>query len=191
MSPYDTAAALDLQPLPDEVVTLLNDHHAPPRLIAHLIVVHHIANQLVSALRRTWPGLSFDPYLVQMGAALHDVGKLTYPSELVSDGDYHEQAGYDLLVKAGIDPDIAKFAVTHSGRTSETGLRLEDILVALADKCWRGKRDRTLEDMLCRRISTDLSRPSWEVFSELDTILTSITEQSAKLLAWQSLYAPE
>jgi hypothetical protein len=61
----------------------------------------------------------------------------------------------------------------------------------VADKCWRGTRDRTLEDMLCRHISTDLSRPPWEVFSELDTILTSITEQSAKLLAWQSLFAPE
>ncbi|MBN1428834.1 MAG: hypothetical protein JXB07_10650 [Anaerolineae bacterium] len=35
-----------LRPLPQAAIDLLQQHHVPPRLIAHLILVHDIADQI-------------------------------------------------------------------------------------------------------------------------------------------------
>jgi putative nucleotidyltransferase with HDIG domain len=190
-SPIETAADLGLQPLPEDVAALLTQHHAPPRLIAHLIVTHHTAGLLISAFRTQWPALVFDTYLVQMGAALHDIGKLRIRPELVSSGKQHEQAGYELLLETGMDPQIARFARTHSARTSESHMDIEDLLVGMADQCALTRRDRGIEDMMVRRLSARLTEPSWEVFTQLDTILTGINARMPQLVAWQSLYSPD
>lgn len=186
-TPYESATELGLQPLPDASASLLNQYNAPPRLIAHLIVAHHVAVLLVSALRRTWPALTFDPYRVQIGAAVHDIGKLRIQSELVSSGDAHEEAGYELLLEQGIDPQIARFARTHS-TPSETAIEIEDLLVALADRCATDRRDGSLEDLTVRLLAARLGSPSWEVFSALDGILTEIHTRTPELLAWQSSF---
>jgi hypothetical protein len=190
-TPIEAAAKLGLQPLPEDVAALLAQHHAPQRLIAHLLVAHHTAGLLISAFRTMWPALIFDSYMVQMGAALHDVGKLRIRPEIVSRGHAHEQAGYDLLMEMGIDPQIARFARTHGARTSESSMEIEDMLVALADHAATNRRDRGIEDMVVRRISARLESPSWEVFTQLDTILVEISARTPQLLAWQSLYPPE
>jgi len=52
----------------------------------------------------------------------------------------HERDGRQLLADRGIDDRLARFAETHaSGKRTEDGT-LGDLLIALADTCWKGKR---------------------------------------------------
>lgn len=128
--------------LPPEVTGFLESLAAPPRLRVHLEFVHEVAVQLVSSLREQWPDLAVDGALVCFGAAIHDLGKCHFPDELSGPGQQHEEAGYQLLLSLGVAPERARFARTHG---AWAGLALEDLLVALADKVWRGRRDEALE----------------------------------------------
>ncbi len=60
-----------LRSLPDEVAHLLDALDAPPRLRAHLTLVHDVATTLVVQMDRTWPSLDYDHHVVTLGAAVH------------------------------------------------------------------------------------------------------------------------
>jgi len=49
----------DLCPFPAEAEDLLAKTKAPPRLRAHLDLVHDVACQLTAQIREAWPGLAF------------------------------------------------------------------------------------------------------------------------------------
>src|ERR1035438_7171932 len=104
------------------------------------------------------------------GAATHDIGKALFPAELSGSGSLHEERGTEVLKQSGIPDSLARFPRTH-GSWKSTDATLEDLLVSLADKIWKGKRQDDLELILVSRISRLLSRPAWEVFVSLDTIL--------------------
>lgn len=130
-----------MRPLPDEVIELLGAVNAPSRLVAHLKLVHDTAATVLRSLRERWPALPIDTDAVLFGAATHDIGKACCHAELTAPGHEHELIGERLLLDAGITPERARFARTH-GKWEEGAL--EDLLVALADKVWKGKRDETL-----------------------------------------------
>ncbi|MFE8602019.1 HD domain-containing protein [Archangium violaceum] len=136
--------SLRLDALPDPAARILDELRAPPRLVAHLTLVHDVAGRLVSALRKRWPRLSFDAEAVAFGAALHDVGKAVVREELSQPGDRHEALGEQLLLSRGVPAHLARFARTHA-QSEREALALEDLLVTLADKVWKGTRDEPLD----------------------------------------------
>src|SRR5688572_22750215 len=110
MNPSESHDTLGLRPLPAQVASLLQDLNAPPRLIAHLVLVHDVAFQLTDAIQRRWANVPFDLQSVLIGAALHDIGKVLHPSELAGPGHQHEQDGPGLLMSRGIESRLARFA---------------------------------------------------------------------------------
>src|SRR3712207_3786968 len=109
LNPYDYLDQLNLHPLPTDVQALLTHLAAPPRLIAHLILVHDVALRLISGMQRAWSTLALDLAAIQFGATTHDVGKVVHPHELVGPGYQHERDGRDLLLRHGIAPLHARF----------------------------------------------------------------------------------
>lgn len=90
-------------------------------------------------------------------------------------GHAHEAAGEALLLEAGLAPEIARMAVTHA-RWDDPRAELEDRLVALADKLWKGKRDGALETALTSELAARTARAAWEVFAALDGVAARIAE---------------
>jgi hypothetical protein len=167
-------------PLPDEVVALLETVDAPPRLAAHLRLVHDVACQLADWFE---PQCAFDREAVLFGAATHDIGKVLHPAELSGPGSLHEQAGYELLLEHGVPERLARFARTHAS-WHEPGIQLEDLLVSLADKVWKAKRVQDLEDLVVQRLPGE----AWEAFMALDDVLDRLAADADARLAFQSAH---
>jgi hypothetical protein len=66
------------------------------------------------------------------------------------------------------------------------GVAFEDLLVALADTCWRGKRDEALETLVGQWIARHMLEEPWEAFLKLDAMATAITDQAEARIAWQN-----
>ncbi|MGW7256630.1 HD domain-containing protein [Streptomyces sp. NPDC054834] len=174
-----------LEPLPAHVAELLRHMAAPPRLVAHLRAVHDVAVRIVGWVQQDCPGLEFDRDAVLFGAATHDIGKTLYPAELSGPGARHEAAGRELLLAHGVDAELARFAGTHAS-WAEPGIRVEDLLVSLADKVWKNKRVTELEDLVVARLAEAGGRPPWEAFLRLDSFLTDVGEDADRRLAYQA-----
>jgi HD superfamily phosphodiesterase len=84
-------------PLPPEVFAICRSVHAPPRLVAHLTLVHDVAAKLVKGIHEAFPELEFDGSAVLFGAATHDIGKCLFPEELSGPGSHHESDGAEIL----------------------------------------------------------------------------------------------
>jgi hypothetical protein len=180
------SAEPDPRPLPDRVVELLWRVDAPPRLVAHLRLVHDVACRIVAWVEREYPGLEFDREAVLFGAATHDIGKAVHPQELSEPGHAHELAGYELLYDNGVDAELARFACTH-GMWSEPGLHIEDLLVCLADKVWKGARVVQLEDLVVDRLAAVPQAPErWRVFADLDAMLGDLAADADLRLMFQA-----
>jgi hypothetical protein len=176
---------MDLRPFPKEAADLLTKHKAPPRLRAHLALVHDVACQLTAQVHGAWPELVFDERVVHVGSAIHDIGKTAHPLELSEPGHLHEDAGRRLLLEHGWPEELARFSATHGG---DLGVNdpLEDLLVATADKVWKGKRDDALEQVLLHRIAALSRKEPWQVWLALDDILTKLAESAPERLRWQA-----
>jgi len=157
---------------PADAFRLLVDLGASQRLVRHHELVVEAATILC---QKVFDGFSvaFHREAVLLGAALHDVGKMLHPDELQAPGHRHEQAGQSLLIERGVKPDIARFCVTHAA-WHEPECALEDLLVALADKLWKGKREQDLEARVLDTLAKSAGREPWEVFDQLDTICEQI-----------------
>ncbi|MGW0662155.1 HD domain-containing protein [Streptodolium elevatio] len=176
----------DPRPLPDRVVELLCKVGAPPRLAAHLRLVHDVAWRIVRWVEREFPDLEFDAESVLFGAAVHDIGKAVHREELSGPGHAHELGGYELLCDHGVEAELARFACTH-GTWSEPGLPLEDLVVCLADKIWKGTRIPLLEDLVVDRLVLSAGgRERWAVFAALDDLLDDIAADADLRLAFQA-----
>lgn len=180
----DTA---QVRPLPDNIATLLRELSAPPRLAAHLRAVHDVAWQLTEAITAMYPTLVFSREEVLFGASTHDIGKTIHPSELSQPGTLHEQAGYKLLIEAGVEHRLARFAANH-GTWTTPGISTEDLLVSLADKIWKAKRVPDLEDRIIQRICDTSGESRWHVFMNLDDLLDRIAQDADARLAFQNQY---
>lgn len=75
--------------LPEAIADLLLNHNSPPRLVAHLTLVHEVAIDLVEEIHKSFPFLVFDKEAVLLGAASHDIGKAKLPAELTGGGSEH------------------------------------------------------------------------------------------------------
>ena len=175
-----------MRSLPKQAQEICEKVQAPPRLVAHLTLVHDVACSLVEKFQLQLPSLELDVEAVCLGAATHDIGKALHPSELVGPGSKHEAAGERLLKGFGLPETLARFARTHAIWRDDTTLALEDLLVALADTCWKGKRLSELDEMVARRVAAQIRREQWEVYLILDDILQQLTANADERLAWQA-----
>jgi hypothetical protein len=67
-------------------------------------------------------------------------------------------------------------------------VNLEDLLVALADKCWKGQRVDKLESKITALLSAASNKPEWACYAELDEILQGVTKNADARLAWQQAF---
>lgn len=150
-----------------DALALLSSLGAAPWLVRHHELVVEAAGLLVAGLA----GVRFDRGAVVIGAALHDAGKIVHPDEMAAPGHRHEQAGRGLLLAHGVPAELARFCVTHAAWQAGT---LEDHLVALADKLWKGKRDEALERAIVEQISVASGSEPWQVFERVDALCEAI-----------------
>ncbi|MEV6950478.1 HD domain-containing protein [Streptomyces sp. NPDC051183] len=183
----DTPGDPRVRPLPPEVAELLRVLADPPRLAAHLRLVHDVAYELADWLTGYCPGLAFDREAVLFGAATHDVGKAVHPAELTGPGSAHEPAGRDLLLDHGFGPERSRFAATHAA-WAEPDVSLEELLASTADKVWKGKRVPELEDLLIGRLVGVAGGERWEVYLRLDELLGRLAEGADARLAFQAAH---
>jgi len=174
---------LELPSLPPAAQDLCEQLNAPPRLVVHLQLVHEAAGKIVLGLRKAFPGFVLDEPAILFGAATHDLGKTMHPEELWASGKKHQEDGPALLIANGVDPRLARFALTHS-QWNDT-MSIEDFVVALADNVWKGSRLPDPEAVLAKRIAAQTGVPGWQVFSRLDEILGEIAEGADERLAYQ------
>lgn len=100
---------------------------------------------------------------------------------MAAPGHRHEHAGHNLLAEHGLN-DLARFATTHA-QWDDDALPLEDLLVALADKLWKGKRVAALEHRIIDRLSARSGTSSWEVFTLADEVFERIAARGDERLA--------
>lgn len=167
--------------LPASVERICMHVSASPLLIGHLTLVHDVSRQLLKLLRDAVPELQIDSNLTCYGAAVHDIGKVRVPEELHGPGKKHEQLGYDLLLGLALSYEEARFCLTHGNWESNFSLPIEDLLVALADNIWCGRRDSKLE----LRIARLLPGENWASSILLDEIIEPIAARGEERLAWQ------
>jgi len=175
-----------MQPLPERVSRLLHDLGAPPRLVVHSALVHDVAYHLVESLALLWPALRIDREVVFLGAAAHDVGKAVHRDELTGPGTQHEVLGPVLLRAHGFPEAVARIARTHGQWAADSSLALEDLLVALADTVWKGRRDGQLEQLIVRRLTAASQQDQWAVYARLDDLLTTIADDAEDRFRWHA-----
>jgi len=166
---------------PARTLQLLAELGASAWLVRHHELVLEAAVLLCDRLHREL-ALAFDRELVLVGAAVHDAGKILHPDETRAEGHEHEAAGERLLRDHGVPTTIARFCVTHASWDAPNAT-LEDLLVALADKLWRGKRIDDLEHRTAHLIARNTKREPWEIFDVLDTICDAIAADGPARLA--------
>ncbi|GIJ51006.1 phosphohydrolase [Virgisporangium aliadipatigenens] len=170
-------------PLPPDVAALLRELAVPPRLAAHLRMVHEAALALVAGVAAGFPTLAFDAERTCVGAALHDIGKVQFPMELAQPGHLHEAAGYALLRDRRVPEERARFASSHGNWNADRDT--EELLVSLADKIWKGKRVDDLEQLVVERLaSTGVA--AWQAFADLDDIIAPIAADADRRLDFQN-----
>ena len=105
-------------------------------------------------------------------------------NELYEKGKNHEMRGKLILENLGFKKEESRFALTH-GNWTDCHL-IEDLIVCLSDKIWKGKRVLGLEEKVCKTISGELNIDFWEVYIKLDEILSNLSNNSDELILWQN-----
>jgi HD domain len=155
----------------DEAHTFLQKLGASSTLIIHVKLVGEAAELLITKLRAL--NIEFDVSFVRLGVAFHDAGKILHPEELHVKGINHEAAGEQLLIANGIDANLARCCRSH-GQWQTMECTLEELLVALADTLWKGKRGHDLENLVVKRLLLKCSKDYWDLFMEMDACFEAI-----------------
>ena len=153
---------------------------APARLLRHVELVGEAAEALLAGLAKLNVPIRTDFVLV--GVVLHDAGKILHPLELDQPGDAHEPAGQALLVENAVSPEVARVCLSHA-RWASLPNSLEELLIALADKLWKGVRKPDLEELIVDRVARQLSKDRWELFIELDSLFETIASAGSDRLS--------
>jgi HD domain-containing protein len=131
-----------------EAMRLLEAVGAPPRLLRHAELVGEAAEGLLAGFARM--KLPLDREFVRVGVVLHDAGKALHRIELDGPGSSHEAAGERLLLEHGVTADVARVCRSHA-RWRDVAETLEELVIALADKLWKGVRAAELEELIIDR----------------------------------------
>jgi len=162
-----------------KALALLKDLGAPTRLLRHVELVAEAADILLMELRSL--GLTVHDEFVRVGVILHDAGKVLYVNELLQSGAEHEPAGERLLLTNGVSPEVARVCLSHA-QWRKMSVSLEELLIALADKLWKGVRNQELEELVISRVSDILRQDRWELFVTLDSVFEQIASRGNERL---------
>lgn len=163
---------------------LLRKNQAPEQLIKHLNIVSNVAKDISSYLFKL--NIKHNQELVICGAGLHDFGKISFPNELSGPGSNHEEKGKELLLKQNISADIAQCCVSHA-KWQETN-KLEELIIALADKLWKGQRNPELELKVIDLIAKMKNQDRWDLFGDMDLYFESIADNGSIRLEDSRVY---
>jgi len=155
----------------EDVYLLLQELGANKRLITHLQLVGEAAELLIIKLKEL--SIPVDEKYIELGVAVHDAGKIKHTSELDNPGNNHEPEGEKMLLASGVDPKIARCCMSHA-RFKEMEVTIEELLVALSDKLWKGKRENDLELMVVDRAAEAIGKERWDIFTDLDSTFEEI-----------------
>ncbi|MBR1404829.1 MAG: HD domain-containing protein [Treponema sp.] len=170
----------------EKITAIFSQLAIPARLYTHLRLVHDTAHKLLDALAVEFPGLPIEHDLVLFGAATHDIGKCVCTEELFSEGNKHEAEGNKILLRLGVNEEKARFALTHSTWNEQS--TIEELLVSLSDKIWKGCRNQELEDLIVSKIASETQGKEWKVFVQLDDIIQTIAKKGDERLNWQNRF---
>ncbi|GAB3164164.1 hypothetical protein GCM10027059_19780 [Myceligenerans halotolerans] len=90
-----------------------------------------------------------------------------------------------MLLAMGHDEPLARFAATH-GAWDVPDRQLEDLLVTLADKVWKGKRISDLEERIADLIAALTATDRWEAFLTVDELCEELAAGADERLALHS-----
>ena len=173
---------IDTRMTPDSFAAgraLLGRLGASARLLRHVELVLEAAEMLLGKLAVL--GVPIRADFVGAGVALHDAGKIIHPAELDAAGNRHEPDGETLLLQAGVSPELARVCLSHA-RWETMEVTLEELLVALADKLWKGVRNERLEQRIIDAVAGRLGLERWDVFIELDTTFEHVASSGVDRL---------
>lgn len=163
-----------------EALELLRSLKAPARLTTHVALVREAGQELADGLSDL--EVPFDRQFVEIGIALHDAGKITHPEELDHPGNLHEPAGQALLLARGVDPGLARCCLSHA-RFNSMPVSFEELLVAAADKLWKGKRVVDLELRIIDEAASRLQSDRWSLFTDIDSLFEKVAARGSCRLA--------
>ncbi|MBX3449650.1 MAG: HD domain-containing protein [Planctomycetaceae bacterium] len=155
----------------EEAFDVLKQIKASPRLVRHAELVLEAGEALIDFLEEL--NVAFDRELIRVGIILHDAGKTLHPEELTGSGSEHEEAGERMLLERGVDPAIARCCRSHA-RWFEMDCTLEELVVALADKLWKGNRDGDLELTTIDRLAQAIRVERWDLILHADSTFEAI-----------------
>ncbi|MDR2871895.1 MAG: hypothetical protein LBV45_05130 [Xanthomonadaceae bacterium] len=144
---------------------LLEKLGASERLLQHVRQVGEAADRLMRAYQQL--GIVFDATMIELGAAMHDAGKILYPEELDGPGARHEPSGQTLLLAHDVPLEITRCCVSH-GTWNRVEVSFEERTVALADMLCRGARELRLEQSIVAMAADRLSTDRQSIHEELN-----------------------
>lgn len=162
-----------------KALELLISLEAPEHLITHVALVGEAAELLIEKCSEL--GLELDFEFIRIGVVVHDVGKIVHTHEMTGPGSEHEPEGMKILISHGLPEKIARCCMSHA-RWNEMNCSLEELLIALSDKLWKGKRVEALELEVIERIAALLVLDRWDLFQELDSHFELIAAEGDKRL---------
>lgn len=148
-----------------DAYNFLNSIEAPDHLVSHVKLVGEAADLLIQKCEEL--GLALDFEFIRVGVAIHDIGKIVHFNEMSGPGSDHEPEGEKILLEKGISPKLARVCMSHA-RWQEMECSIEELLIALSDKLWKGKRVEALELKVVGHIASLLNVGRWDIFSDLD-----------------------
>ena len=79
-------------------------------------------------------------------------------------------------------PEVARCCLSH-GRWDEMDVSFDELLVALADNLWKGKRNEPLERRVVEGAASLRGGPFWDLFVPMDSLFESIAAGGEDRLA--------
>jgi len=146
----------------NDAYNIMKNLGAPKRLIQHSELVKEAAEELISGLYDLSEKIDFE--FVRIGVILHDIGKIKYKEEIYSnEGNFHAIEGEKILLKIGISKKIARCCVSHNNYNNMK-CSIEELLIALSDKLWKGKRDKELELKVIDELACLYEKTRWDIY---------------------------
>lgn len=159
---------------------LLEQLGAPAHLITHVTLVGEAPDLILEKCDIL--NLTIDSEFVRMGVVLHDTGKIIHSHEMSGPGSDHEPEGETMLLEKGISPKLARCCMSHA-HWQEMECSLEEFLIALSDKLWKGKRIESLELIVIDLIAINLGVERWDIYEMLDTTFENIASNGDERLS--------
>jgi hypothetical protein len=167
-----------------EAMRLLSDVGAPLRLLRHAELVGEAADDLIAGFARL--KVPLDAEFVRVGVVLHDAGKALHRDELDGPGNSHEPAGERVLLEHGVTADVARVCRSHA-QWRDVAETFEELVIALADKLWKGARVAELEELVIDRAAVAAGRDRWDLYTELDAVFELVAAGADQRLSRSSV----